>query len=44
MIKPSFVSKSIMSNTMFPKIMNASIAKEAWKILQDEFQGSNIIR
>ena len=33
-----------MTDTMFPKIMNASTTKEAWKILQDEFQDSNKVR
>ena len=33
-----------MSDAMFPKIMNASTTKEAWKILEDEFKGSDKVR
>ena len=42
--KTKFLLQLAMSNAIFQKIMNVSTAKEAWKILQDEFQGSDKVR
>ena len=33
-----------VSNTIFPRIMRAKTAKEAWEILQQEFEGDSKVR
>ena len=42
--KAKFIIKSALSDSVFPKVMNVSIAKQVWKTLLDEFQGSEKIR
>ena len=39
-----FASKLAVSETIFPRIVGASIAKEACDILKEEFQGSDRTR
>ena len=36
--------QSRISDSIFPRIMRASVSKEAWDILQQEFQGNDKVR
>ncbi|XP_028547947.1 uncharacterized protein LOC110116351, partial [Dendrobium catenatum] len=42
--KALFILQQAESDTIFPRIMWASSSKQAWEILQEEFQGNSKIR
>ena len=42
--KTKFLPQFAISHAIFPKIMNAFTTKQAWKILQDKFQGLGKVR
>nr|KYP76789.1 Retrovirus-related Pol polyprotein from transposon TNT 1-94 [Cajanus cajan] len=42
--KALFILQQAVTDTIFPKIMGATTAKEAWTTLQEEFEGSEKVR
>ncbi|XP_047163745.1 uncharacterized protein LOC124833332 [Vigna umbellata] len=39
-----FVLQQALDDTIFPRIIGATIAKQAWNIIEEEFQGSDEVR
>ncbi|XP_021750199.1 uncharacterized protein LOC110715887 [Chenopodium quinoa] len=42
--KALYLIQNAVKDTIFPRIMRANTAKEAWEILQQEFQGDSKVR
>nr|KYP35054.1 hypothetical protein KK1_043927 [Cajanus cajan] len=42
--KALFILQQAVADTIFPRIMCATTAKEAWTMLQEEFEGSEKVR
>nr|KYP39142.1 hypothetical protein KK1_039570 [Cajanus cajan] len=42
--KALFILQQAVTDTIFPRIMGATTAKEAWTTLQEEFEGSEKVR